>query len=204
MAHSQEQWDKAKFLFELGTPLSDIQEETGISKGQISKRSKRDGWEKETEKKHLKSEIVEFEREKETLEAKKETIVSKLCRLEDFEITLMDKIVEKEVEHKSLVFSTQSLALVRNNQILTKNKKTVLLKGSEYADGKRIGDTYEPYEVPLSPSDIKETIDSTHKAGQSLGVIEQFAPKTTIENTNAQQTNIDEKRVVIARRSDRA
>lgn len=39
-------WDKAKLLFELDKPFSFIEKETGINKGTISKRSKKEGWER--------------------------------------------------------------------------------------------------------------------------------------------------------------
>ena len=48
MAYSQEQWSEAKFLWELDKPLSYIVEKTGISKGQISKKSNKEQWKKET------------------------------------------------------------------------------------------------------------------------------------------------------------
>jgi len=39
-------WDKAKLLFELDKPFSFIEAETGINKGTISKRSKKEAWER--------------------------------------------------------------------------------------------------------------------------------------------------------------
>jgi len=44
MTIKQEKWDDAKTLFELGKPLSYIERETGISKGAISKKSKKGAW----------------------------------------------------------------------------------------------------------------------------------------------------------------
>lgn len=189
MAISKEIWDKAKFLFELGKSLSDIERDTGVSKSQISKKAKKEGWQKE-KKKQLKSDIVGYETKKETLEQEKETIVSKLASLQDYEITLMDGIVEDEVGKKSLIFSTQSLALIRNNQILTKNSKTVMLKVAQYGEKGKDSEDYEPYEVPLGASDIKEIIESTDKAAITLKVADRHAPKTEISNTNANQVNL--------------
>lgn len=39
-------WDKARLLFELDKPFSFIEKETGINKGTISKRSKKEAWER--------------------------------------------------------------------------------------------------------------------------------------------------------------
>ena len=43
---TQLQWDKTKALYELGKSLRDISEETGIDNSNISKRAKKDGWER--------------------------------------------------------------------------------------------------------------------------------------------------------------
>lgn len=72
MAISKDLWDKAKVLFELGKSLNDIELETNIPKGTISKKSKKDNWEK-SKIQPLKNDIVGYEKEKETLEDKKET-----------------------------------------------------------------------------------------------------------------------------------
>ena len=39
-------WEKAKALFEAGKSLSDINKDTGIDRATVSKRAKKDGWEK--------------------------------------------------------------------------------------------------------------------------------------------------------------
>lgn len=188
MAISKELWDKAKFLFELGKSLNDIERDTQINRTSVGKKANKEGWIK-GKNLQLKSEIVDFEIEKSTLDKKKSTLIEKVAQLNDFEITLFDGIVENEVKHKSIIFSTQTLALIRNNQILTKNTKTVMLKVAQYNnEGQRSGEEYEPYEVGLSPSDIKEVIESTDKAAITLKVADRHAPKNTIEMNN--QNNI--------------
>lgn len=192
MAYSQEQWDRAEALFKLGYSLGDIEKDTGISKGQISKKSKKENWKKETHQVNLKADIVEFDEKKETLDREKETITKRLATLNDFQVTILQEKLEQEGASlaKSLVFNTATLALIRNNEMLTKNKKTVMMKTGEFMDGKKVGETYEPFETTLSPSDTKDIIDSTDKASITLGVNERHAPKTEISNTNAQQTNV--------------
>ena len=46
MAIRQSLWDEAKALFELEKPLSYIEKQTGISKGAISKKSKKETWDR--------------------------------------------------------------------------------------------------------------------------------------------------------------
>lgn len=187
MAIKREIWDRAKALFELGKSLSEISKDTGITKSTISARSKKEDWTKHKNE-QLKSEIVEFEAEKRTIEDKKRTITEQLAQLDDFEITILDEVIEKEEGIKSLIFSTQTLALVRNNQLLTQNEKTVMLKVQQFSsEGVRQGEDYEPYKVPLSPSDIKDCVETTDKASLTLGVNQRHAPKAeTNVNNNTQ------------------
>jgi hypothetical protein len=192
VAIAKEVWAKARFLFELGKSLSDIHKETDIDSSSISKKAKKEGWIK-AKNQELKSEIMDIEATNSTLLKKKSTAIEKLAKLSDFEITLFDETVTKELKHESLVFSTASLALIRNNQILTANKKTVMLKVQQFsAEGQRIGEDFEPYEVPLSPSDVKDCIEGTDKASVTLKVNDRFAPKIELNNTNAQQNNSTE------------
>lgn len=197
MAISKDIWDKAKVMYELGHTLGDISNTLEIDKGGLSRKAKKENW-VQGKNQQLKSDIIEYEHQKSTLEEKKSTLIEKLSTLENYEITIFDKIIENELNHKSLVFSTQTLALVRNNQILTKNTKTVMLKTGEYIEGKKVDDRYEPYEVELSPTDIKEIIDSTDKASITLKVNERFAPKVEVNNNNNQQ-NIEPPTIIFQR-----
>jgi hypothetical protein len=190
MAYSEEQWKEAKFLYEIECKgPTFIQDATGISKAQISKTAKKEGWEKETPKTRLKSNIVEFEKKEETQRKQKETIVSTVSLLDDFEITMLKDALKEEGFPKSIIFSTALLASVRINETLTKNKKTVGMRVKQYVDGRVDGETVEPFEMPLSPSDVKDCIEGNDKAAITLGVAERHAPKTEIQNTNATQNN---------------
>lgn len=189
MAYSTEQWNRAKFLFELGYSLRAIEEDCGISSGQIGKRSRADEWKKDTTKQSIKSDIVALDNKNDTLSHEKDTLLNRIATLKDYEITILDDVTNVE-GIKKFVLSTAALALVRNNKLLTKGTKTVMLKEGQYsAEGQRIGEEYTPYEVPLDAKDLKDCADGIHKGGQSLGVIEQFAPKQDINLTNAQQVN---------------
>ena len=201
MAHSKELWLKAKALFEMGYSLDDISLDTNISKGSISKRANKDKWSK-NKMKPLKDDIVEWEKENETKTKQKETLVSKLAELSDFNITIMHEKVLEETRLKTLITSTSSLALIRNNQMLTKNKKQSMTKVKTYnSKGQADGETIELYEIDLEPKDVRDIVESTDKASITLNLNQRHANPTNIENTNANQTNI--KRVTIARRTDR-
>lgn len=199
MAYSKEQWARAKFLFELGWKLRDIESDSGISNGQISKKATKEGWKKEADKQAIKAEIVEFERDNEAKRKQKEALVNKMAStFDDFEIIILDELVTSEVNLKNLITSTQSLAMIRANEMLARGKKTTLMKVGQYdSKGNRSGETYEPFETDLDPSDIRNTIEAVDKASITLGINQRHAPKMEISNTNAQQNNDNSVKTIV-------
>ena len=158
LAYRQEQWNKAKALFEQGLSLSQIELETQINKTSISKKAKREDWQK-SKNQQLKHEIIEIDKEKSTLDAKINTTVEKLSKLSDFEITILDEMIQDETGIKSLLFSTANLSLIRKNQLLTKNTKQVIAYETIYSDtGKPISKTPIAVDVELEPNDIKAEV----------------------------------------------
>ena len=191
MAYRQEQWNKAKALFEQGLSLSQIELETQINKTSISKKAKREDWQK-SKNQQLKHEIIEIDKEKSTLDAKINTTVEKLSKLSDFEITILDEMIQDETGIKSLLFSTANLSLIRKNQLLTKNTKQVIAYETIYSDtGKPISKTPIAVDVELEPNDIKALDDGIDKNAISLELAQRHSnSQVQINNTNAQQTNI--------------
>jgi len=191
MAYSQAQWSRAKFLFELGYSLRDIEQDCSISMGQIGKRSRKEEWKKDTEKQAIKSNIMELDKKKDTLQKENDTLISKVATLSDFEITILSEKIVEETGIKSLITNTQALAVIRANEQLTRNKKTIMLKEKQYSsEGVPIGEEYTPYEVPLDSTDIKNNVDSVDKASITLKVSDRHAPKQVeINNANNQQVN---------------
>lgn len=189
MAYSQEQWDKAKVLFELGKSLQEISLETGIKdRTSISKKAKKESWVK-SKIQQIKSDIVELEKDISTVEGKKSTLVEKLSKLEDYQITILNEVVEDEIKTKSLIFSTANLALIRANQALTANTKTIMSKVEIYEDGKKIGTEYKEKEIPLSISDYKDSVDLIDKASITLGVNQRHSnSQLNINNENKNQS----------------
>ena len=192
MAISQELWNEAKFLCELDKPLSYIVEKTGISKGQISKKSNKEQWKKETEGNALKSEIKAFEKEKETIKQKETDLVKRVSNLEEYQITILDDLIQEELGNKSLLFSTANLSLIRKNQILTKNTKQVIAYETIYSDtGKPISKKPVAVDVELEPNDLKTIDDGIDKNAISLELAQRHSnSQVQINNSNAQQTNI--------------
>ena len=191
MAYSDEAWERAKILFELEMPLSEIESETGISKGQISKKSNKEKWGKETKRKQIKTDIVAFEKKKETLEKENETLIKEIATLNDFEITIIKDIVEKETERKSIMFSTANLSLIRKNQLLTKNSKQVIEFETTYSDeGKPLMKSPIVIDIELSPIDLKTIDEGIDKNAVSLELAPRHANQQINVNTqNNIQTN---------------
>lgn len=189
MAYSQDQWNEAKFLWELDKPLSYIVEKTGISKAQISKKSNKEQWKKETEGNTLKSEIKAFEKEKETIKQKETDLVRRVSNLEEYQITILDDLLQEELGNKSLLFSTANLSLIRKNQLLTKNSKQVVEFETIYSDeGKPISKTPVVIDIELSPTDLKTIDEGIDKNAVSLEIAPRHSnSQVNIQNNNANQ-----------------
>lgn len=190
MAYTKEQWSEAKFLWELDKPLSYIVRETGISKGQISKKSKAEEWKKETKGNELKPLIKGYDKEKETLEKKGNNIVSKLATMEDFEITLLDRVIEDETGRRSMLFSTANLSLIRKNQMLTKNTKQVIEMETIYSDeGKPLKKSPVVIDLELSSNDLKALDEGIDKNSVTLELAPRHANQQINLNTQNNNTN---------------
>lgn len=190
MAISQDKWDKARALFEQGLSLSQIELETQINKTSISKKAKQEEW-KKSKNQQLKHEIIEIDKEKSTLDAKINTTVEKLSKLSDFEITILDEMIQDETGVKSLLFSTANLSLIRKNQLLTKNSKQVVEFETIYSDeGKPMSKTPVVIDIELSPTDLKTIDEGIDKNAVSLEIAPRHSnSQVNIQNTNAVQVN---------------
>ena len=189
MAYSPEQWRRAKFLFELGHSLREIEADCKISSGQIGKMSRKEQWKKDTNKQQIKSDIMALDKKKDTLDREKDTLLNKIATLDDFEITILDEKTTVDGV-KGFVLSTATLSLIRKNQMLTKNKKQVVEYETTYSDdGKPLQKTPIVVDMELSPSDLKSLDEGIDKNAITLDVAPRHA-NTTINNTNATQ-NVD-------------
>jgi len=190
MAIAKEKWEHAKALFELGKSLNEIEAATGINRTSVGKKSNKEGWIK-AKNLQLKSEIVDFELENSTLAEKKSTLVEKTAKLSDFEITIMNDVVENEIHHKSLLFNNINLAMIRSNQQLTKNSKEVAIKTRESFGGGAGSETVEIVELELDGADLKNHMELNHKAGVALGVIKDKPDVAIQNNQNNTPTTIN-------------
>ena len=190
MAISQEMWDKAKALFEQGLSLNQIELETEINRSTISKKAKIENWIK-AKNQQLKADIKAIDKEKSTLDAKINTTVEKLSKLSDFEITILDEMIQDETGVKSLLFSTANLSLIRKNQLLTKNSKQVVEFETIYSEeGKPMSKTPVVIDIELSPTDLKTIDEGIDKNAVSLEIAPRHSnSQVNIQNTNAVQTN---------------
>lgn len=190
MAHSKESWNTAEAYFRLSKPLSYIESKTGISKGQISKKAKKENWKKETEETAIKTDIIAFEEKKETLDKEKETLIRKVSSLESYKVTILDEVIEEELNHKSLIFNTAALSLIRKNQMLESNKKKIMVKTKHYDDnGKPSMETMKEGEIALSPNDLKIIDEGIDKNAITLEVGKRHA-NTSINNTLSSNTEV--------------
>ena len=189
MAISKDKWLDAKGLFELGYSLNSIEEKTGINRSSISKKSKKEGW-KKAEIQHIKDDIDGLELENSTLVEKKSTLVEKVATLEHYQIKILHDMVQNETNNKSLVFTGLSLAAIRATQQLQKNKKQTIQKIKTGHGGGASDERIEYHDVELDGSDILANLNVLHKAGVSMGVIED-KPQVQIANQNNQNNEVE-------------
>lgn len=190
MAYTPEQWTKAKGLFEIGYSPEQIALELNFkSRDTVYKRAVKENWEKNKIIQE-KTELLDLEKKNSTIQQENSTMLQKISTLEDYQITILQDEVLKN-GNKSFLFSTANLSLIRKNQMLTKNTKTVLTKIDYFDDeGKKIKSDMEAMEIPLSPNDYKVIDEGIEVNAKSLELAPRFAPKTEINNTNGQQNNI--------------
>ncbi|MDD3443164.1 MAG: hypothetical protein PHW89_07870 [Sulfurimonas denitrificans] len=193
MAYSEKQWQEAKALFELGKSPQEIADKVGFkSRDTVNKKAIKENWEK-NKILHQKAELIELEEKNSTIQEENSTMVEKLANLEDYQITILKETVESELKRKSILLSTANLSLIRKNQLLTKNKKTVIEMETIYSDeGKPLKKTPVEIEIELSPNDLKTLDEGIDKNAITLELAQRHASsQVNIQNTNAQQTKID-------------
>jgi hypothetical protein len=188
VAYSIEQWDRAKFLFELGMSLRQIEADCKIAHGQIGKRARAEQWQKDTNKQALKADIIELDKKKDTLDKEKDTLLPKIATLKDYEVTILDEIVNNKEGIKNFVLTTATLSLIRKNQMLTKNTKQITEYETTYSDdGKPLMKKPTVIEVELSPNDLKAIDEGVDKNAVSLEVAPRHAnaPQVAIQNNQS-------------------
>lgn len=124
---TQADWEKAKALFEAGKSLSEINSETGIDRATVSKRARKDSWEKGI----YQQLITDSARVKAEISTLSSTVLS---------------VVEKEIEERTKHIQFFTNAAVKNvyeamgvqccDQADFKARADTILKGKETVLGK--------------------------------------------------------------------
>ena len=167
MAYSQEQWEKAKEYFEAGLSLSDINLRTEISRPQISKRAKKEQWEKGNIKKQIIYQAVEVATIKETLN--------------ETAIEVHNELVNDEIRRRGLIFNATEKIIKRATEMISDNKTVEKInKGDGVQD-------FEPR--ALNSTDLKNLVDTVDKASITLGVNQRHSnSQLNINNENKNQS----------------
>lgn len=196
MAYSQEQWLKAKGLFEAGKTPQEIADEVGFkSRDTVSKRATKENWDK-NKILQIKNEVIELEKENSTISTKNSTMIENISKLEDYQITIIKELVEDVTKQKSILFNGLNLAMIRANQKLQSGRKKELLKIKEGFGNGVSQEHYEVIESDLSSSDIQDYTNTLIKAGQGLGLIEKDGTQLNIQNNNAQSVDINKDLII--------
>lgn len=102
-------------------------------------------------------------------------ILTELKSKSEYEVNSIHSVVNEQLRRANLVYGIQEKALAKAETML------------DQID---------------TPSDLKMIVEAVDKASITLRVNERHAPKVEVNNTNAQQNNIEAKRVTIVRRND--
>jgi len=169
MAYSNEQWEKAKEYFEAGLSLSEINLRTEISRPQISKKAKKENWEKGNIKKQIISQAVEVAQIKETLN--------------ETALEIHNELVSDEIRRKNLVYGASELLLKRTQEMIQANKTTEKIN---------VGDGVQQFEArELNAKDYKDLADTIDKSSVTLKVNERFSSnQVQVNNQNNQISEI--------------
>jgi len=129
----------------------------------------------------------------------------KKCDKSANEIQAIDNAIQQRLKIefdkdnlKVKIYETQTKAIDKIKALLEdgKYKKPIKMKNGDF-------DVIEHHEVDLTSTDYKNCIEAVDKASVTLGVNERFSQsQTQINNTNANQTNVEVKRVTIKKRSE--
>ena len=197
MAYTETQWEKAKALFGLGKSPQEIADELGFkSRDTVSKRATKENWVKNKILQE-KTELMDLEKKNSTIQQENSTMVEKLAKLEDFEITILQEVVESELKRKSILFSTANLSLIRKNQMLTKNTKQVVDFETIYDDnGKPVSKKPVTLDIELSPNDFKSIDEGIDKNAITLEIAQRHSNQV-INNTNATQVNNENNKLIV-------
>jgi molybdopterin/thiamine biosynthesis adenylyltransferase len=91
-----------------------------------------------------------------------------------------------EIATQKATLATQELRL-HDKAVQDKIRRQNLVYGNAE---KFIGQLSKISDSVDNGMEMKAIVEANHKAGQTLGVVEQFAPKTDINNNNNQQNNV--------------
>jgi len=115
--------------------LSFIEKKTGISKGQISKKSKFEAWEKETKKKQLIADAVSVAVEKETLKETALDVHNEIVDEKTKHLIFFNKsaLRNQQLANKKLSEQMKIQDLEAHSRLTAKNKETVIGKSPDVA-----------------------------------------------------------------------
>ena len=127
MAYTSKQWDTVRAFYECGLTLAEIvdrEEVEIVSKSQISKKAKSDGWIKSEEKKQLISREVKTKQEVSAIRNEKET-------LKETDRIIHETLVDERTRH--IKFFTSAA--------MTNTENAMLLPCESHQDHERLSNT---------------------------------------------------------------
>lgn len=166
MALEKRIWDEARVLFEAGLSTSAISKKLNVSRGGLQRLIKKENWQQGIHKEYVDKKIElgldlkELEKSKKALPLEKKAV--------------LDKLVEIEINDRTLVNRVAKKALKKADEILTKGS---LRKAIKVSNGVAVGECVEYVEEELNAKDLKDIVELADKASLTLNINPRFAPQ---------------------------
>ena len=169
MALSESVYFEARKKYETGQSLNSIARDLRISKSNLARIAKREGWEQGKYKDYVEAKITIKEQEKKI----KQDLQKENGNYYD-KFRLLDSIALNEAEKRELVNNVSILTLKRAESLL---KKGTIRKHIKVSNGVAVGESLEKVEEELTPRDLRDIADLADKASMTLKVNPRFAPQ---------------------------
>jgi len=171
-------WEDIERHYRSGMPESDIVRKFKCPRSSLNERKNKENWVVSEQAKAVVAGITNISEQINELNSENHELAKVAV---DIGATKAEKLTSIQTVASNL--------LLRINESIINNEKIELVRVKQYVDGKVDSETVEQVVVGHGAKDHKDFADAIDKIAVTTGAAERHAPKTEINNTNAQQNN---------------
>ncbi len=161
MPKKQINWEKIKALYESGLPLAEIERRTGINRGSISRKAKKQQWQHGKNADYI---------------VAKSVVAEKKATVKATELHYLDDVADEYIRNKKIINDLTLQAMQKVKETLEDGKvQEIAVVNGENGN-------IDVVERKLNPRELKNLVDAIDKAGQTLGVVPRFNSQVNIQN----------------------